>query len=131
MVLSVINSESGFNENAQSTSNALGLMQLQFATADEIAFKLGVENFSEEMLFLPKLNIEFGCYYLRFLMDYYGGNLTNALCAYNAGITNVNRWLESEKYSPDSVQLTKIPFPETANYVERIYSGVKVYKLIY
>ena len=45
---------------------------------------------------------------------------TTALCAYNAGMGTVDRWLSDRSVSPDGVTLSKIPYPETAHYTEAV-----------
>ncbi len=130
LVLGVINSESGFNEKAESKSNAIGLMQLKYSTAEEIANKLKIDNFKKEDLFEPKINIRLGCFYLRYLINYYDGNVKLAICAYNAGLTNVNKWVEDENYIRDG-EIIKIPFAETEQYLKNILSSQKIYKNYY
>lgn len=131
LVQSVIKVESGYDKNAKSSQGALGLMQILPSTAYEIANKLGIKNFSEEMLYLPQINIQFGCFYLRYLIDYYNGNITNALCSYNAGLQNVNNWLKCSKYSKNGEDLSIIPFKETDNYLKKVKFAINVYKKLY
>ncbi len=131
LVASIINTESSFRSASVSQSNAIGLMQLKFSTAEEIATKLNDTNFKEENLFDPEYNIKYGCYYLRYLTNYYNGNITNALCAYNAGLTNVNDWLVNKDYSKDGVNLTHIPYKETSDYIYKITHCKKIYKFFY
>ncbi|MBQ2864514.1 MAG: lytic transglycosylase domain-containing protein [Clostridia bacterium] len=130
LVCAVINTESGFNKNAVSAVGAKGLMQLMPSTATEIATKLNVANYTEEMLFTPDTNIRFGCYYLNYLLNMYNGNVTCAVAAYNAGFNNVNSWLENSQYSTNN-QLTNIPVAETKNYVKKVYSAIKIYNFRY
>lgn len=88
MVLAVIQVESRFNPNAVSDQGAIGLMQLQSATARDLAMELGVEWTGDELLYDPELNIELGCAYLRRLMDRFGDQ-DAALAAYCSGPTLV------------------------------------------
>lgn len=129
MVAALINTESSFKQDAISSSDAIGLMQLKLSTAKEIGEKLG-EELKEEMLFNPSINIRYGCFYLRFLLDYYENNLTNALYAYNAGLNNVNNWLAKEN-KPKRLSVTYVPFLETRNYHIRINKYYKIYKYFY
>lgn len=131
IVASIIKAESGYNENGVSTSGARGLMQLKFSTAEEIANKLNFDNFKIDDLFIPEINIEFGCYYLRYLLNYYSNNLENTICAYNAGLSNVNYWLSCSDYSSNGNDLNSIPFSETSNYLNKVKANYKVYKYIY
>jgi soluble lytic murein transglycosylase len=63
-------------------------------------------------------------------LGYYNGDLHLALCAYNAGLGNVNRWLADPRYSDDGVTLHTIPFMETAQYIERINFNIRVYTFL-
>lgn len=125
LVLSVINVESSFDKTANSSAGALGLMQLLPSTATEIAHKLSVSDFTSDMLFEPETNINFGCFYIRYLLNLFNNDQTKALCAYNAGYNNVLNWLD------ENGDLNEIPFKETKNYVNKINSNLKVYKCIY
>ena len=72
LIASIINVESGYNKNATSKANAKGLMQLLDSTADEIALKLNCSNYD---IFNIETNIEFGCYYLSYLLNLYDNDL--------------------------------------------------------
>lgn len=126
VVCAVINVESGFDKNAVSKVGAVGLMQLMPDTATEIASKLGVKNFSIEMLYSPEINIRFGCYYLRYLLNMFDNNLTNALASYNAGFNKVTQWLSNESYSSDGT-ITNPPVRETKYYIRKIENNISVY----
>lgn len=130
LVLSIINTESKFNEQALSVKDARGLMQLLPSTANWGAQSLGIDNFNEEMLYDIETNIHIGCWYLDKLLKQYNGNVTTALCAYNAGSGNVARWLKNEQYSSDGITLEKIPYPETESYVKKINLNLKYYSYI-
>lgn len=123
IIFSLINIESGFNKNAVSNKGAIGLMQILPSTAEEISQKIAIKSFD---LKNEKDNILFGTFYFSQMMERFD-DLTLALCAYNAGPTNVSNWLKSEKYSPDGKILTDIPFLETRGYVEKFYKNYKYY----
>lgn len=127
LIYAVIKAESSFNRVAVSSKGAKGLMQITDGTAKFIAKELGIVSYD---IFEAKTNITFGCFYIRYLMDNYG-DLTVALCCYNAGMGNVNGWLKDKNYSKDGVHLDKIPFKETANYVKKVTRFCKTYKLLY
>lgn len=129
LVFSLINAESGFNDNAVSNAGASGLMQLMEDTAVWIAPMAGLPGFSYEQIFIPEVNIHLGCFYLSMYLQRFG-TVENALCAYNAGGGTVERWLADPQLSRDGITLDKIPYEETRNYVSRIDSNLKVYKLI-
>jgi len=121
LVSSLINAESGYNKDAVSSQGAMGLMQLLPSTAKEVANKL---NLSKYDLNNPKDNIQIGCYYLKYLLDYYEGDSIYALCAYNAGLNNIKYW----DFQGD---IEKIPVEQTKNYVKKIIKHIKVYKVFY
>ena len=84
LVAAVIYQESKFDANAVSSSGAVGLMQLLPETAQGIADRTGGHGWHESDLVDPELNIRYGSWYLRHLLDKYG-NEELALAAYNAG----------------------------------------------
>ncbi len=128
LVMAVIKTESNYIEDAHS-GKASGLMQLTDETAEWVAEKMDINTENIDLM-KPKDNIMLGCYYLRYLIDYYGGNLDVALAAYNGGMGNVNEWLKDERYSSDGENLTYIPFEETRNYVKKVNSEMKIYERI-
>ncbi len=130
LVYALIMAESGFEPEAESVKGASGLMQLTPDTALWCAGKVGDENLAAEIT-LPEVNIRLGCFYLRYLLDRYGGEETSALAAYNAGSSNVDEWLADGTYSPDGKSLTGAPFPETDNYIKKIAFYKKLYTLLY
>jgi soluble lytic murein transglycosylase len=99
LIKAVIMAESNFRVHALSAKGAQGLMQLMPATAEALA----VSN-----PFHPAQNIAGGVKYLRYLLDYFHGDLTLTLAAYNAGPTTVEKWQGVP------------PFPETAEYIHRV-----------
>jgi soluble lytic murein transglycosylase-like protein len=72
----VIQVESGYQAHARSPKGAQGLMQLMPATA---------ERFGVHDAFDPRQNIRGGALYLKWLLEYFRGDLRLALAAYNAG----------------------------------------------
>jgi soluble lytic murein transglycosylase len=129
LVKAVIKKESNINPEVVSSKGAVGLMQIMPKTAREIAVQLNVSDYySSESLKNPQINIMFGTYYLKKLLDYYNNNLILALSAYNAGIGNVDVW---RKEIPDlHVDAEKIPFNETKNYVKSVIFIYKIHKFI-
>lgn len=90
MVLAQMKQESGFDSGAESHAKAKGLMQIldhpQRSTADEIAGELGYKGYN---IWDVRVNVRFGCYYMRKMLDAHGGNYEDALRAYNFGPHNV------------------------------------------
>ncbi len=119
LVAAVIYEESKFRDQT-SHAGAKGLMQITPATAHFIAKRSGGTAFTTEDLSTPQVNISYGTYYLRFLLDKYDGNETLAIAAYNAGETNVDNWVRAaggkEAFDADE----HIQFAETRHYVEGV-----------
>jgi len=122
--------ESSFKSDAESHAGAMGLMQLMPDTAEWIAGKMDIDDFTSEMLEDEEVNISMGCWYLAYLIKRFDGNTVHALAAYNAGPGKVDEWLENDSYTVDG-QLTNIPYEETANYVVRVERAKKIYELLY
>ena len=121
LLAAVIYQESKFDANAESSSGAVGLMQLLPSTGQGIADRTGGKAWTPGDLRNPELNIRYGSWYLRHLLDKYGDEEL-ALAAYNAGQTNVDRWRE---------QGVGIQFPETRDYVRRVQELKAVYARAY
>jgi soluble lytic murein transglycosylase len=121
LLAAVIYQESKFRANARSGSGAVGLMQLLPATAQGIADRTGGAAYVEGDLLDPELNVRYGSWYLRHLLDKYG-ELELALAAYNAGQTNVDRWRQRG---------VGIQFPETRAYVEDVQELREIYRRAY
>ncbi len=113
LIAAVIYAESHFS-GGESPAGAIGLMQITPRTAHAIARLSGGTAFVTADLNDPEINIRYGCFYLRHLLDRYGGNEVAALAGYNAGTGNVDRWGGSD------LSLEQIGFPETRAYVEEV-----------
>jgi soluble lytic murein transglycosylase len=121
LIAAVIYAESRFDPR-ESKAGALGLMQITPDTANLIERLSGGTTFVTSDLADPELNIRYGTYYLRYLLDRYGQNEIAALAAYNAGIANVDRWGGAD------LTLADIGFPETRAYVEEVMDKQKEYR---
>ena len=131
-IAAVILSESSFRAEAVSSAGAIGLMQIMPDTGAWIAGKFAdMEEFTQDLLFQPELNIRFGSWYLRWLLDRYGGDMTNATAAYHAGQGRVDQWLQNEEYSADGITLRQIPYRETSRYTERVLRIYEKYQELY
>jgi len=119
LIAAVIYEESRFRDQT-SHAGARGLMQITPATADFIADHSGGYRFKQSDLATPQINISYGSYYLRYLIDHYGGSETLAVAAYNAGLGNVDRWVARAGGASEFKSAEHIPFPETRAYVENV-----------
>jgi len=130
LVASLINVESSYNKKAKSNKNAIGLMQIKIETANYIAELNNKNKITENDLFDPIVNMEFGCMYLHYLNKKFD-DIYTTLAAYNAGETRVRSWLSSTDYSTDKTTLKKIPYTETKNYIINIKNNLKFYSKVY
>jgi soluble lytic murein transglycosylase len=113
LIAAVIYRESKFRD-VTSDAGAKGMMQILPDTAKFIAFKSGGTRFELRDLANPQINIAYGSWYLRYLLDLYDGNEVAAIAAYNAGHQNVDRW------GGKDLRLADIRFPETAQYTSDV-----------
>src|SRR3989440_2706652 len=130
LIAAVIYAESKFDPRP-SSAGAEGLMQILPDTAYFIAHRSGGTRFTESDLDTPSVNVAYGSYYLRYLLDHYSGNELLAVAAYNGGLSNVDGW--AARASAGGVQLTvaSIPFPETRAYVQRVLDAQQAYRATY
>ena len=119
LIAAVIYEEPRFRDQT-SHAGARGLMQITPATADFIARRSGGIRFRQSDLAEPQINIAYGAWFLRYLIDHYDGNETLAVAAYNAGQTNVDRWVERAGGPDEFDRARHIPFPETRAYVSNV-----------
>lgn len=130
LIYGVIHTESRFDSEAGSNVGALGLMQIMPNTFEWLQEKRGeTGKYTTDDLYDPAVNIDYGCYLLRYFLDYYG-NEQCAVAAYNAGF-EVSNWLEDPNYSSDGTTLDIIPYPETSEYVDKVESAKLKYKELY
>jgi soluble lytic murein transglycosylase len=130
LIAGVIYAESKFSD-ATSSAGALGLMQLMPQTAHFIAARSGGTAFTTEDLSTPHINIAYGSWYLRYLLDRYGGDEVLALAAYNGGMGNVDRWVAEAGARGERLEVADIPFPETQAYVGRVLDARRDYRRTY
>jgi soluble lytic murein transglycosylase len=121
LLAAVIYQESKFDAEAKSDAGAIGLMQLQPETAKGIALRTGGSRFRVEDLTNPEINVRYGSWYLRHLLDKYGDEEL-ALAAFNAGQGNVDSWRRQGK---------GIAFAETRHYVARVKELKAIYRDAY
>src|SRR3954454_9831521 len=119
LVAAVIYQESKFSDQT-SVAGARGLMQITPDTADFIAKQSGGVAFTHEDLATPQINIAYGTWYLRWLLDRYDERKTLAIAAYNAGFGHVDEWVKRAGGPDEFDPRTDIPFPETKNYVQQV-----------
>ena len=121
LLAAVIYQESKFDTEARSKAGAVGLMQLQPETARGIALRTGGSKFHVDDLTNPEINVRYGSWYLRHLLDKYDEERL-ALAAFNAGQGNVDSWRKAGK---------GIAFAETRHYVDRVDELKRIYRDAY
>ncbi len=135
VILGITRQESSFDPAAMSVAGAEGLMQLLPGTARDIARKSGTP-FSPAMLIAdPTQNMLLGAAYFQSLLGNFDHCLPLAVAAYNAGPSNVNKWIlaNGDPLQPgtDMIDwLEEIPFSETNNYVQRVIENIVVYRAL-
>jgi soluble lytic murein transglycosylase len=130
LIAAVIYAETKFDART-SSAGAEGLMQILPQTAEYLAHRSGATTFRVSDLGTPQVNIAYGSYYLRFLLDQYHGSTVMALAAYNGGEANVDSWVAAARARGHRFAISDIPFPETQAYVQRVLQARKDYRSTY
>jgi soluble lytic murein transglycosylase len=130
LIAGVIYAETKFDPRP-SAAGAQGLMQILPSTAEFLAHLSGGSRFTTDDLATPTINIAYGSYYLRYLLDHYEGDELLAVAAYNAGLTNVDAWVARARAEGRRLEVADIPFPETREYVRRVLDAQDAYRATY
>jgi soluble lytic murein transglycosylase len=121
LIAAVIDTESKFTD-AESSAGARGLMQITPAAAKFIEKQSGGTSFKLTDLSDPEINIRYGTFLLKELLERYEGDEAAALAAYNAGPGNADKW------GGAGLSVEEIPYPETRAYVELVTERQKQYR---
>ena len=127
IIFGLMRQESMLDQNARSAVGARGLMQIMPETGQQIAGKLNEPWQAENSLFNPDVNIKYGAFYYKQLLNRFDGHFALATAAYNAGPNRVSKWLPEDSSVPADVWIETIPFKETRKYV----TSVLAYAIIY
>jgi soluble lytic murein transglycosylase len=130
LIAAVIYAETKF-EPRTSPAGAEGLMQVEPATAEFLAKLSGGYRFTTSDLATPSVNVAYGSYYLRYLLEHYEGSEMLAVAAYNAGLANVDEWVAKAHAEGRRLTVSAIPFPETRAYVQRVLGAQRAYRATY
>jgi len=130
LYFSLIRQESLFEEGARSSAAAQGLAQIIPDTGSWIATQLGYPNYTNDLVYRPDVNLKFGAYYLAWVRDYQGGNLTSALAGYNAGPGNAERW-RALSGDDDALFVELFDYNEPRVYIQAILSNLYHYSRLY
>jgi soluble lytic murein transglycosylase len=126
-VYGTIRSESAMVETAQSSANALGLMQVTPATGKRVAKKHGLSWQGSAQLKTVNGNLPIGTAYMSDLLQDYSDNPVLASGAYNAGPTAVQRWLDSRPMGEAAIWIETLPYFETRDYIPRVLAFTTLY----
>lgn len=134
IMFALVRSESFFDPNIKSAVGAVGLTQLMEFTANDVARKLKITDYS---LVDVETNLQIGTYYLSELLNRCDNSLLQAFFSYNAGITRVRRWLKSslaefgtKNKLPMDLFLETLPYTETREYGRKLVSAATIYDFL-
>jgi soluble lytic murein transglycosylase len=130
LIAAVIYAETKFDPRP-SPAGAEGLMQILPSTAYYLAHLSGGITFTAGDLADPSVNVAYGSYYLRYLLDHYRGDEMLAIAAYNGGLTNVDNWVAHADADGKRLAVAEIPFPQTREYVRRVLGAQAAYRETY
>jgi soluble lytic murein transglycosylase len=131
LVAALIRQESEFNPTVISHAHAYGLMQVLPSTGRQLARHLRIRRFSSRDLLTPNRNLQLGTLYFRNLLDSLNDQDAEALAAFNAGKSRVDRWSTWGPFREQAEFIETIPFIETRNYVEIVLRNADVYRRLY
>lgn len=131
LVYAIIKAESNFNPDIKSKADAIGLMQLMEETAVERSNIIDENTIETYDLYDPETNIRLGTSYYAYLLGLFDNNAILAIAAYNAGLGNVQEWINDGIIKKDGSDIENIPYKETSNYVRKILRDYQMYLKIY
>jgi soluble lytic murein transglycosylase len=126
----IMREESAFRPEVRSPANALGLMQMIPPTGQKVAKALGLKHFNPTMLKRPDINTRFGSWYLKHLLENFGGLTVAAIASYNAGPGAVAKWIAENPDAELDEWVEEIPFRETRFYVKKVVRSMGIYALL-
>jgi soluble lytic murein transglycosylase len=124
-VFGLIRQETRFMGNMRSAVGANGLMQLMPATAKWAAKKASIA-YRPELITDSSTNLRIGSFYLKLVLDSFGGSDPMAAAAYNAGPARPRRWRGGMMLAPE-VWTENVPFYETRDYVKKVMANAAIY----
>ena len=131
LIYAIIKTESDFRPEAESNVGARGLMQIMEPTFEWVRYRFDdSEDLVFDIMYEPEQNIRYGSYLIAYLIDYFG-SIELAICAYHAGIGNVDNWLQNSEYSKDGARLDVIPISDTEYYLKKVTNALNIYHNLY
>lgn len=126
-ISAVISRESHYDEKAESSVGARGLMQIMEGTGQWIAGKLGCQDYSYDRLYEPDLNIQFGTWYLSYLSENLAGDPVMIASAYHAGLRSAKLWTLRHADDQQFLRVDEIPKEDTRDYVGKVMNAYALY----
>jgi len=131
LLFAMMRQESRFRENIVSPAGAIGLLQIMPTTGRRLASDAGWDEYRPEWLYDPLTNIELSIRYVEELSKMFEGRWYAVAASYNAGEQVVSEWLKQRKSLLEEEFIEEIPYQETRDYVMKVYTNWKAYKVIY
>ena len=133
LIKAVMRQESGFDPFAYSSRDAIGLMQVTEPAGWDWAQATQRRDFSRDLLWDPRVNIEAGTWYLQRALRRWADRpfeerIPFALAEYNAGYGNVQRWLPQGKATTAAEFQSAITYPGVRRYIEKITGYYRDYQ---
>lgn len=130
LIWAVMRAESRYDADAFGYAGERGLMQVMPSTQVWVAEQLG-EDITPGDAFAPEANIRMAAWLLRFLLDYFDGDVELAIAAYNGGAGSVDTWLADPLVSDRDDFLRWIGFGQTREYLQRVSLYYLIYQQLY
>ncbi len=131
LVKAVIWRESRFDPTVHGKDGELGLMQVMPSVAIEWAKARGLKDFNSSELLDPATNIRIGSWYLSKSIQQWvqaSEPVPLALAQYNAGRSNVLKWVDAGSMGDAEHFIQQIQFPSTRSYVRDILTQYRLYR---
>jgi soluble lytic murein transglycosylase len=125
-IYGLVRQESRFMHHAKSGVGAAGLMQIMPATAKWVAKRIGMNDYSSDLIHDLTTNVSIGTHYIRYTFELMNGQAVMATAAYNAGPSRAKRWQPSEPMEA-AIYIESIPFAETRSYVQKVMANAQMY----
>jgi soluble lytic murein transglycosylase len=126
----IMRQESGYDPDAVSYADAIGLLQMLPSTGRRVAERIGLAPFDRARLFDPETNIRLSAAYHASLLRAFGEQWPLAIAAYNAGGPRVRRWLRTIPDDDLARFVERIPVDQTRNYVRRVITHLARYRYL-
>jgi soluble lytic murein transglycosylase len=131
LVKAVVWRESKFNPSIRGKQGEFGLMQVMAEVGQEWATAKGVKQFDSQELLKPEVNLRIGSWYLAKAFQQWSQSSQPtpiALAQYNAGRSNVLRWVDANSLADEEYFISRIGFPSTRAYVRDILQKYRSYR---